>query len=483
MSADKKSGETHEAAVPLVVDVDGTLVKTDLLHEAMLRFVAKHPLRIWRLGAWLARGKAAYKAELAARVDLGLDSVPMRDETVAAIREAQAKGRPVYLASASDRRWVEPIADRIGGIAGVMATDGTTNLAGDAKAAALIGAFGKGGFDYIGDARVDLPVWAAARRKLVVAHSVSFGAEVMRTFPDAEVIARPRATVRAQIRSLRPHQWVKNLLVFLPVIAGHSFFDPHAIFGALGAFAAFCLAASSAYLINDLLDLPNDRDHPRKRSRPFAAGEVGITRGIVTAALLMAAAALTAAILPPRFAFILAAYVVVTLAYSLYLKRKLLLDVIVLGGLYTIRVFGGVAATGERQSQWLLMFSLFLFLSLATVKRCSELIARRELGKSSPPGRGYAIDDLGILLPLAAAAGYGATLVVMLYLSSPEVVALYHHPMRLWLLCPLIIYWISRVLVLTNRGQMHDDPIIFAFTDRVSWLAALAGATIIAVSI
>lgn len=467
--------------VPLVVDVDGTLVRGDLLHEAALQFVARHPFQGWRLVAWLLHGKAALKNELSARVDPGTDSVPLREETLAAIDEARAAGRPIVLASASHRRWVEPIATRIGG-AEVLATDEHVNLAGPAKAEALIERFGKGGFDYVGDHRVDMAVWATARRQLVVSHDNSLERKVRQRFPDAELIARDRPPLRQHIRALRMHQWAKNLLVFLPLIAGHDI-QSDAVSATLAAFVAFCAAASSAYIVNDLLDLPGDRDHPRKRFRPFAAGLLSPTRGLIMAAVLMVGAFVVAAFLPSRFVFVLAAYVVLTLAYSLVLKRRLLIDVIVLGGLYTIRVLGGVTAMHQVQSPWLLMFSLFLFLSLAAVKRCSELVARREAGKPAPLGRGYQIGDLAVLFPLAAAAGYGAVLIVTLYLSSPEVIRLYAHPTRMWLICPLLLYWISRVLMISNRNELHDDPVIFALTDRVSWLVGGLVAGVIAMSV
>jgi 4-hydroxybenzoate polyprenyltransferase len=243
------------------------------------------------------------------------------------------------------------------------------------------------------------------------------------------------------------------------------------------------LAASSAYVINDLLDLPGDRDHPRKSQRAFAAGKVPITHGVTLAALLMAGAFALSLLLPWRFIGILSIYLTCTLGYSLLLKRKLLIDVIMLGGLYTLRVFGGLAATDTHQTQWLLMFSLFLFLSLAIVKRCSELVANRAVGRAGAMGRGYWVEDLNVLFPLGAAAGYGAVFVVTLYLSSPEVAALYTNPNRLWLLCPLLLYWISRVLVMANRGHLHDDPVIFALTDRISWLTGACMAGVIAVSI
>lgn len=471
------------AAVPLVVDVDGTLLRGDLLHEAALQFVARHPFQAWRLGGWLGSGKAVLKARLAERVDPGVEGLPLREEVLAAIAAAQAEGRPVYLASASHGSWVEAIAARVGGIAGVLASDGRTNLAGPAKAAALVERFGEGRFDYVGDQPVDFPVWSAARRRLVVAHDRGFEAKVKRRFADAETIARPRATLRAHLRALRMHQWAKNLLVFLPVIAGHSFADPARLLAAIVALFAFCFAASSAYIVNDLLDLPGDRDHPRKRFRPFAAGDVSATRGLAMAVALMAAAIGLAALLPVQFLSVLVCYVVATLAYSLVLKRRLLIDVITLGGLYTLRVLGGVVAVGQEVSPWLLMFSLFLFLSLAAVKRCSELVARREAGKPPPPGRGYRIDDLQVLFPLGAAAGFAAVLVVMLYLSSPEVARLYSHPLRMWLICPLLTYWISRVLVISSRNELHDDPVIFALTDKVSWATGVVIANVIALSI
>lgn len=468
--------------VPLVVDVDGTLIKTDLLHETTMQFVAQHPFQLWRLPLWLAGGRARVKRELAARVPFDVDDLPLRDETMAVIRDAQADGRPVYLASASDRALVERLADRVGGLAGAFGSDGATNVAGGRKADRLVAAFGEGGFDYVGDRPVDFPVWARARRALAVSHSPAFARRLRRTHADAIVVASPRVHPRGLIKAMRPHQWAKNLLIFLSLVAGHEF-GPAQLLPTIIAFFSFCLAASSAYLLNDLLDLPGDRMHPRKRRRPFAAGDVPISWGLVQSALLMLLAIGFAALLPGRFLVILLGYVGLTLGYSLVLKRKLLVDVIVLGGLYTIRVLAGLAATQSPSSQWLLMFSLFLFLSLATMKRCSELVARREAGKADVPGRGYRTGDLTVLFPLAAAAGYGAVLVFALYLYSPEVTVLYARPDWMWLMCPLLLYWISRVLVLCSRDELHDDPVIFALTDRVSWATGLVGAAIIAVSV
>ena len=473
---------TPKVGVPLVVDVDGTLVATDLLQEAALQIVASHPLHAFRIPLWLASGKSNLKIQLANRVNPGIETVPLREEVIALIRNTQAAGRPVYLASASDVRYIEELAKRIGGITGVFGTDSSVNLSGHAKADRLVAAFGAQGYDYVGDAPIDFAVWRNARRPLVVAHSAAFAASVLKTFPEAEIIARARPTLRSYVAALRVHQWAKNVLIFVPMIAGHQF-DRETITATFLAFLCFCFAASSAYVINDLLDLPGDRDHPRKSNRPFAAGKIPITHGLVLAILLMVGSFAVSLWLPWRFTGVLSVYVACTLGYSLLLKRKLLIDVIMLGGLYTLRIFGGLAATDAHQTQWLLMFSLFLFLSLAIVKRCSELVANRALGKAEARGRGYRVKDLDVLLPLGAAAGYGAVFVVTLYLSSPEMAALYTHPNRLWLACPLLLFWISRMLLKANRGDIHDDPVTFALTDKVSWITGACLAGVIAVSI
>jgi len=473
---------TAAAPLPLVVDVDGTLLRTDLLHEAALQFVARHPFESWRLAAWTLGGKPRLKAALAGRIECGAETLPLRDEILAAIREAQAEGRSVWLASASHRDYVEAVAARIGGIAGIFASDEGVNLSGARKAERLIEAFGQGGFDYAGNGPVDLPVWRAARQALVVGRE-GFVRRVRRDVPDARHLAAPRRGLGDYLRSLRMYQWAKNLLVFLPLIAGHTY-DLASVRQTLLAFLCFCLAASSAYIVNDLLDIPGDRAHPRKRNRPFAAGAIPVAHGPPLALLLMAAAFVIALVLPAWFLAVLGLYVLLTLAYSLLLKRRVLIDVITLGSLYTIRVLGGVAAVGVAQSPWLLMFCLFIFLSLAIVKRCAELVRRRAAGEEDVlVGRGYRVGDLPVMLGLGAAAGNGAVLVVSLYITSPDVQRLYAHPERLWLVCPLLLYWIGRILILANRDEMHDDPLIFAFTDRASWVAALCAAAVVAAAI
>jgi 4-hydroxybenzoate polyprenyltransferase len=484
LSTDRASDRLQgsEPHVPLVVDVDGTLIKTDFLLEAALQLASRRPAELWRLPIWLMRGKAGFKAALADFGDPGTASIPLREETVALIQAAQQSGRSIYLASASDHRFVEALAKRIGGITGIFASDGVVNLSGGAKAARLVAEFGRGGFDYVADADVDFPVWQAARKVLALTHGAAFEKRLVGTFPHAEIIARPRAGLREYLTALRPHQWAKNALVFLPLVAGH-FFDSAHVLAVSIAFVCFCMAASSAYLLNDLLDLRSDRDHPRKRLRPFASGNVSLKHGVALAAVLAAGALGLAFTLPTSFVLVVLIYWLTTVAYSTVLKRKIVIDVVTLGGLYTLRVLAGVAALATMYSQWLLMFCLFLFLALAIVKRCSELIAREKEGKGAPPGRGYRFEDLRALFAFGAAAGYGAVFVVTLYLASPEVRALYNEPNRLWLVCPILLYWITRVFMIANRGELHDDPLVFALTDRPSWAAGACVVLVLALAV
>ena len=470
------------ADLPLVVDVDGTLLKTDLLHETVMQFFATRPFEALSLVGWLARGRATLKRRLAEKADPHVETLPLRGETVELIRKAQAEGRPVYLASAGDQVQVNELAERLGGIAGIFASHGSDNLAGEEKAKALVAAFGSEGFDYIGDRSVDFAVWAQARRSLAVCRSGAFERKLTKRLPDAEIVARDRTHPRDLLRAMRPHQWTKNFLLFLPVIGGHVL-DPTSLGKTLLAFVCFCMAASSAYILNDLLDLPADRLHPRNQLRPFAAGTVPIPTGLVLSGLLLLAAAALSLLLPFEFTALLGLYLFTTIAYSMVLKRKLFVDVITLGGLYTIRVMAGLEASGQPQSHWLLMICLFLFMSLATVKRCSELVRAREAGAERSVGRGYRVEDLPVVASLAAAAGYGAALVLALYISSPEVTKLYRHPSALWLIEPLFLYWISRILINSHRGYVKEDPVVYALTDKSSIVTGICIAAVVAAAL
>ncbi len=464
-----------------MLDVDGTLVRSDLLVESALGAARANPADIVRMVGWLGAGRARLKSELATRVAIDPATLPYDEAVLATLRRERAAGRPIYLASASDRRYVEAIAAHLGLFDGVFASDGTTNLKSDTKAQALVEAFGEGGFDYVGNHADDLAIWERAARVLTVDAPKKVLRRATRNRTDHEVLVPRRMALAAWLRALRPHQWLKNLLVFVPIAAGHVI-TPASVGYSLMAFVAFSLVASGVYVLNDLLDLPSDRAHPRKSARPLASGAIPIQLAPVVAVGAMLAGALIALAASPALLGVLALYVVATCLYSVYLKRKALLDVITLAGLYTLRVLGGAAAVGLVVSQWLLAFSLFVFLALAIVKRHAELVDAVTTGQGDPRGRGYRTQDLPMLGALGAAAGYIAVLVLALYISTPQVQELYSRPQWLWGVCALLLYWISRMLLVSQRGEVDDDPLVFAMKDRGSLAVLALGAVLVLVA-
>jgi 4-hydroxybenzoate polyprenyltransferase len=461
----------------LVVDLDGTLSRTDTLHEAVLGLLTRDPRVILPLLGALMRGRAAFKAFVADRHVVPGSSLPLNADVLDLLRSARADGRRTALVSAADARQVQALAETVALFDDVEGSTTERNLKGSEKARHLVDRYGEGGFDYAGDAWADLPVWAHARRTITVDAPARLRRAVDRTQPDALHLGQGKHQVAAVLRAMRPHQWSKNLLVFLPLLAAH---DASALGPALLAFCSFCCAAAAVYVINDLLDLEADRSHPRKRSRPFAAGELTAAQGGVMAlALLVGATGLGLLTGNPAFLAVLAAYVVSTFAYSLWLKRKLLVDVLALAGLYTIRIVAGGAAAALALSPWLLGFSMFLFLGLATVKRQAELMDQAATGRESS-GRAYTVDDLPVLRGLALASAIASVLVMALYVSSEDVQPLYSRPDLLWALCPVLLYWLLRMIMMAHRGQMTDDPIVFAARDRVSLMTILTAFGIVA---
>lgn len=457
-----------KTSIPLCIDLDGTLLNSDLLLESALAQVKQAPLAVLNWPRWLMGGKANLKAEIAARVELDIDTLPYNQELLAFLQEQKAQGRTLVLVTASHHKFAELIANHLGLFDEVLATDGERNLAGPHKAETLVERYGERGFDYAGNSAVDLAVWKHARRALVVNASSSIAQQASAVCEVERVFSPSAKPWRHWIKELRLYQWLKNTLIFVPLAAGHAWDQPDKLLLALLAFLSFGLCASSVYLLNDLLDLSADRRHPRKCRRPFAAGTLPIAQGVAAIPILLTTAFGLSLLITPEFTIALATYYVFTLAYSLRLKQSLMLDAIVLAGLYTLRIIAGAAAVNIMPSFWLLAFSMFLFLSLALVKRYSELWTMRERGELSARGRGYHVDDLGVLQSLGAAAGYLAVLVLALYVNSETSRELYGQPMVIWLLCPVLLYWISRVWLVTHRGEMHDDPILFALTDPQS---------------
>jgi 4-hydroxybenzoate polyprenyltransferase/phosphoserine phosphatase len=452
---------------PLAVDLDGTLTPTDTLWETLFILAQEQPLALFRALFALPHGRAAFKARLADMARPDPRSMPLNSDLIDWLRIQADAGRTLVLATASDQRVAQAVADHLDIFDEVLASDGVRNLKGPAKAAALVERFGQGGFDYVGDSRADLPVWAAARQAIVVggdglAQAAARVAEVGHRFP-------PPPRISALLRALRLHQWVKNLLLFLPLVAAHQFGDSPSLIAAALAFLAFGLTASAVYLINDLLDLAADRAHPRKCRRPFAAGTLPLVWGLaLSPLLLLAAVALSMLTLPRLFTLVLGGYFLLTLAYSVGLKGKPVVDVILLAALYTVRVIAGAAAVVIVPSFWLLAFSMFIFLSLALSKRYTELDGLRQRGELTAAGRGWHVDDLPLVQTLGTGAGLACVLVLALYIDSAPARQLYATPQVLWLVCPLLLYWISRLWFKTHRGEMDDDPLVFALRDRVS---------------
>lgn len=468
--------------IPLCVDLDGTLLKTDLLHESLLLFVRTAPLSAPLLPFWLPAGKAAFKRRIAERVELDAAALPYREELVSWLREQKAAGRRLVLATASDAELARAVAGHVGLFDEVVASDGTTNAGGAAKRDLLVSRFGEKGFDYAGDAPVDLPVWSAARRAVLVGVSERLRAEVARgTEVEKEFPAEP-PTLKALVKAIRVRQWVKNLLVFVPVLTALKLRDVSSLASAGLAFVALSLCASAIYVVNDLMDLPSDRAHRTKRKRPFASGALPVSLGAVLVPLLLLGSAAVAVFLPAPARILLATYLVSTTLYTFWLKKKVLVDVFALAFLYTLRVLLGGAAAQIPVSPWLLAFSIFVFLSLAFVKRASELFNLRLQNLDGASGRDWYVWDNLAVTVLGVASAYLAGLVLAIYVHSEDVKRLYRHPGWLWALVPLFLYWMSRIWILVGRGAMDEDPIVFATRDRVTFAIALLTAAFLAMA-
>jgi 4-hydroxybenzoate polyprenyltransferase/phosphoserine phosphatase len=464
---------------PLIVDLDGTLIHTDMLHESALRLARDNPAHLLRIPYWLSTGKAALKSKLAGLSDFDPQSLPYNTPLLNWLREQKAAGRRLILCTASDRAIADPIALHLGMFDEVMASDGSVNLAGRHKADALLNRFGDRGFDYVGNSRADLRVWRHARRAIVVNGGTRLTREAGRVTDVEQEFPRLAIGLSAIRRVLRVHQWLKNMLLFIPMLAAHQW-THGAAWQALGlAFLSFSLCASTVYIANDLLDLESDRLHPRKRSRPFASGLVPAWMGVVAAPFLLLLSVLLGLRVGGDFMFWLAVYFVITCAYSWGLKRLILVDCLALAVLYTLRIIAGAAAAGLPLSFWLLAFSIFLFLSLAYVKRYAELQVQIQQNKEKAHGRGYLTSDAPLVQMLGVTSGYASVVVLALYLNSDVVVRLYRLPEVVWGAVPVMLYWVSAMWMHAHRGQMHDDPLVFAVKDRGSQLAGLAFAAVI----
>ncbi|HEV2688414.1 MAG TPA: UbiA family prenyltransferase, partial [Bryobacteraceae bacterium] len=447
------------------MDLDGTLIASDSMWEAALLLARKRPLDLLLFPLWIIKGRPHFKQKLFDRAMPDAALLPYRQDLLAMLRQQKEQGAKLVLATGSDQRMAAAVCQHLGIFDDYIATDGITNMTRERKLAELERRFGAGGFDYAGNSAADLCLWRAARRSYLVDVPPLVKRRALATGTPAAIFDYSRGRLSAAVRALRPHQWMKNLLVLLPLVLAHQLNDRSRVAAAVWAFWAFCLCASAIYIVNDLLDLESDRKHPTKRNRAFASGQLQAPLGLAMAGTLLLAAFAICFAEPPAFLLALATYFIATCAYSLWLKRRLLVDVFLLAGLYTIRLIAGAVGAQVPMSMWLLAFSMFFFLSLAFAKRYAELLQVQEAGAEVASGRMYLVSDLRIIEGVGPASGYLAVLVFCNYLDSPKATLLYHHPHLLWLIAPILLYWITRIWFLARRGALDQDPILFALRD------------------
>jgi len=455
---------------PLLVDLDGTLIHTDTLHELALQLLRDKPYLVLLLPLWLLSGKAALKKKLASTVKIDIASLPFNVPLVELLQLQKKMGRTLVLCTATDLSIATAIADQLNLFDEVIASEGKENVAGENKARILEDRFGREGFDYVGNSSADLAVWARAKQGIVVNASNQLVSQANKLTEIVHLIPRKVNTFKTWIKTFRLHQWIKNLLIFVPIFAAHEVITGQSGLALLLAFLSFSLCASAVYIANDLLDLTSDRLHPRKRHRPFASGEVPVWQGIMLAPLLILGSFLIASYVGGNFLPWLAVYFGLTCAYSMGLKRLVLIDCLILAILYTLRIVAGAAAVNVPLSFWLLALSIFLFLSLAFIKRYAELHLYQANDVQKAPGRGYRISDISLVQQLGVTSGYAAVLVLALYLNSENILRLYQTPEMIWGAVPLLLLWISWMWLNAHRGLMHDDPIVFAIKDKTSFL-------------
>ncbi|MEO6422607.1 MAG: UbiA family prenyltransferase [Candidatus Nitrotoga sp.] len=464
---------TKSEYTPLIVDLDGTLTPTDTLIESIIRLVKHKPWDALKLPFWMLSGRAIFKSNIALRAGFSVENLPYRQPFVEYLRSEKEKGRCIILATAAHQSIAESVAVQLGLFDSVLASDEGRNLKGKVKLEAIRETVGEK-FVYAGDSVADLPIWKEAEAAVLVGASARVSKAARLIAPIEREFPRINPDWIVWLRALRVHQWLKNLLLFVPLLTAFSFFDAHKLTTTIVAFFAFSLAASATYVVNDLWDIDNDRSHPRKRNRPFASGSIPIPVGVTVAAGVMIVALILASFISKGFLLMLLLYITLTSAYSWVLKEYVLIDVLTLSLLFTLRILAGAIATNISTSSWLLAFSVFIFFSLALVKRCSELVSLGQSGGEAACGRDYRVTDLIVLWPLGIGAALCAVVVFGLFLSSAETQARYDNAQLLWFVAICLIYWLARLWIKTARGEMHDDPLIFAIKDVGSRVTILA---------
>lgn len=454
---------------PLCVDLDGTLVKTDTLYEAVILLLKQNPLNLFSIIAWLFLGRSFFKNKIFSAIQPGIDSLPINDEFLEFLKEQHSLGREIYLVTASHISMAEKFLDYFPFIKEVIASDDKLNLKGKNKKRVLNERFGEKQYDYAGNSNSDLYVWESAYDGIVVNAKNKLLKKAKQLANIQKVFNQKKFSVKVYLKALRVHQYSKNTLIFIPLLTSHLYWNYHLLIQAILAFISFCMLSSGVYILNDLVDLEADRKHQTKKNRPFASGALSIQQGIFLIPFLYIASLVIAFYLPLQFLSILALYFILTFLYSFYLKKLLLVDVFVLAILYTLRIFAGIETLGTGYSVWLISFSVFFFLSLAFVKRYNELYFAKKANKKIIHNRGYIISDLNHLSQFGIVSGYLSTLVFALYLNSETVKSLYREPNFLWPICVILLFWVTRIWTLAMRGKIHEDPVLFALKDKVSF--------------
>lgn len=455
--------------IPLCVDLDGSLTTTDTFAEAILFVARRKPYLLALLPIWLLRGKANLKEKMASHTHVAPELLPYNPHVLEYVKRARAEGRKTVLATAAHEQVATAVGEHLGLFDECVASNLTRNLRGKAKAQELTRRYGPLGFDYIGNESSDLPIWQVSRRAIIVGQEGPLATRVRALGKDPVIVAGQPTSFMDWIKQLRTFQWVKNFLIFVPVLlSGHT--DADSIMRCLIAFISFSLMASCIYVVNDLIDLNADRQHPKKKNRPLASGRIALLHGIYLIPVLFMTATVMALYLTLDFTFLLFAYAATSLAYSVRIKQIAIADVLTLAILFTVRLFAGSVAAHVPISAWLLAFSMFFFFSLALIKRTSELVIYLDLGsKEAPRSRGYVFADLPQLSSIGSASGFVSILVIALYINSPDVKLLYPRPQFLWAICPMLIYWLTRCWLLVYRGQMNHDPVVYALKDKSSY--------------
>jgi len=457
---------------PLFVDLDGTLIKTNTLHEAILALVRTAPQRLLLLPFWLMRGQAYLWHRLSQLVSLNVALLPYRPEVIEYLKREKRASREITLISGAHYTLVEGVARHLNLFDHCMGSDEMAHLIGEKKLSVIVHSYRKKSFDYIGDSRADLPIWKESRRAVIAGSNMSLVAQLRKcadSYDHIEPLEKPG--IRSFLKAMRVYQWAKNLLLFAAIFLGHQFNNLPLIFDVLQGFAAFSLCGSAMYILNDLMDLEADRLHARKRKRPFAAGDISLATGALISVVLLLGAFAIAISLPLGFAAMLGVYFTLTLLYTFYFKEKLLVDVFILASLYTIRVWAGGVCAGIEISHWATAFFMCLFLSLALAKRHSELTASAGAQEDKQLNRrGYRPSDTQFVLVYGCGSSLMSVLVIAIYLNSPDVSVHYRRPSLLWFVCPTLAYWTSRLWILAARGELDEDPVLFAIKDKISYL-------------